>query len=148
MTDNEAMQLIENWPAQMCKPVDEQKKLAKDIVKHLSRSIVVSGFNIARMYPAIGAVEAFIHLGLLSGDLNVGNMLMNKAKKGLGDIPGRNDFLMVKWFILRDPELAKEMLARTKHPDPAISATCAWMLASVSERHPDLAQQMAAVGTN
>lgn len=59
---------------------------------------------------------------------------------------GWNDYWMVRWQLSRDPKIAEHIVDRiaqhADHEENGITRTGAWMLRSMSERYPDLLEQV------
>lgn len=66
---------------------------------------------------------------------------LKKEAAKLGDIPGVNDGLMVRWYWTHDAKYVDELLERLKLPN-MIGDTCRWMLGSVSSRDAVLFNQL------
>lgn len=115
--------------------------LVKRFVREKSRST---------MHPAIAVLEC----ALSDSEVNPGWSRvfwrvalwdMRRAARKIGDIPGVNDGLMMRWFWTHDQKHVDELAERAKRPD-MVGETCRWMLGSVSERHPLLKSQLSSVG--
>jgi len=146
----EANTCLEAWPEATAGKSAKEKAIVADCILHaFGKQFVASGGEMARFYPICALAESFDELGLLR-ELNWWKRLrwhlvaraLRKKRHTFGDRPGVNDFLMVKWFISRDPAVASELLDRCGHADPQIAISCKWMLTSVAGRCPPLAEQL------
>jgi hypothetical protein len=102
--------------------------------------------DLASLHPLIAAAECELEdpeILTWHGRIicRFGLWCLHRQAKRYGDIPGVNDGLMVKWFWTHDMKYVAQMYERALRSD-IVGETCRWMLGSVSQSHPLLAQQL------
>jgi hypothetical protein len=151
VTDSEFTDAMEHFPIWIeGKDLQARVDLAAEMMAHLMRIWREQGYSRSLLGPTAGIYEGFWKLKLVPYG-NFGARLHHWFLYAIlrflvwkvGDIPGVNDRLMTKWFILRDKEIADELFQRAVyHPNEMIRESCRWMLLSVAGRNPEFGRQL------
>jgi hypothetical protein len=93
------------------------------------------------LYPTIAIMECYLADRGIGGkriaraSILLAHWLLRRKAASLGDIPGINDWLMIRWFWTHDPSYLEQLIVRS-HRNDMVGESCRWMLNSVRLRHP------------
>ena len=92
------------------------------------------------VHPAIAVIDCILEEpGLLEPiwrrlRLRLCRFALRRVALAMGDCPGANDALMVRWFWTHDEKYLAALVAKSQRID-VVGESCRWMLHSVAERH-------------